>query len=51
MEPGMETLSQWGNSQGETLFSMVGIEQKHQRKTGAVTDEGYMSLMRIMLSR
>lgn len=39
-----------GNSQGETSFSMVDIEQKHQRKTGAVTDENYMSLIRIMLS-
>lgn len=29
---------------------MVDIEQKPPRKTGAVTDEEYMSLMRVMLS-
>lgn len=29
---------------------MLGIEQQPPRKTGAVTDEEYMSLMRVMLS-
>lgn len=29
---------------------MLGIEQKPPRKTGDVTDEEYMSLMRVMLS-